>query len=420
MSGRFVTLIWVGRAPAAPKTVIKRMPHTDFANIPFPAAREMTDHFLATAETAGLRVREYPLVTPDAIPVRGRAGERLASHVVVLGNPEARDTIWITTALHGCEGPAGSILAIWLLHHVRQIEQSLGGDVRLVLAHNLNPWGASFFSRFTRDGVDPNRNFRRRFPSTDRYCSLTPDYRRLDRHLNPRELTLASELWHMGMLWTKSKLVNSRRLMRMVALGQRVDRNKLLFVGRRPSPTNLTTRDIIRRYASDRPGIDLHIDIHTALGRRLTKDQPPLVLTIYDPASPEQRLTQQIYGDVGDVATTRDGEWSGSHVGTIEQAFFDELPAERQYLGSCVELGTVSITNAIAAVWRHQSVLRAPDSYSAWYSERARRLMYDVFYPKDRQWRAEVAPSLHRIVDKAITNIRENRAAFGALNPPSV
>lgn len=388
------------------------MSSLDFAAVPYPGARDMTDHFLAAAGSAGVDVHEYPLVNAEAIPMRGMVGERLASHVAILGNPEARDTIWISTGLHGCEGPAGTMLAVWILDHVRAMEERLGRDVRVVLVHNLNPWGASYFSRFTRDGVDPNRNFRRRFPSTDRYCALTPDYLRLDRHLNPRELSLATELWHMGMLWAKSKLVHSRRIMRMVALGQRVDANKLLFVGRRPSQTNLITRSIIRRFSSDEPGIDVHIDIHTALGRRLSHEQPPLVLTIYDPQSPEQQLTESIYDSVGDVATTRDGTWSGSHVGTIEQAFFDELPSSRRYLGACVELGTVSITAAIAAVWRHQAVLRSPDRYSTWYSERARRLMYDVFYPRDDRWRAEVVPSLHRVVQRAVTTLRENRRAF--------
>lgn len=386
-----------------------------FADVPYPAAREMTDFFLAAAQRAGAPVYEYPLVNAEAIPMRGRVGERLASHVTVLGNPDARDTVWVSTGLHGCEGPAGSMLAIWLLENAAAIEASLGRDVRMVIIHNLNPWGASFFTRFTRDGVDPNRNFRRRFPRTERYCALTKDYLRLDRHLNPRELTLATELWHMGMLWAKSKLVHSRRIMQMVALGQRVDANKLLFVGRRPSQTNLVTRSIIRRFASNQPGYDVHIDIHTALGRRLTEKQPPLVLTIYDPASAEQQLTESIFGRVGDVASTRDGTWSGSHVGTIEQAFFDELPASRRYLGTCVELGTVSIVNAIAAVWRHHAVLKDPNRYSAWYSERSRRLMYDVFYPKDRKWRAEVVPSLHRVVDSAVTNLRDNRQVFGQI-----
>jgi len=391
------------------------MTRHDFAAVPYPAAREMTDHFLAAAEAAGATVYEYPLINPHAIPMRGREGERLASHVTVLGNPEAKDTIWVTTALHGCEGPAGTILAIWLLDHLKQVEAGLGRNTRLVLVHNLNPWGASFFTRFTRDGVDPNRNFRRRFPRTERYCAYTPDYQWLDRHLNPRELTLATELWHMGMLWAKSKVVQSQRLMKMVALGQRVDANRLLFVGRRPSQTNLMTRSIIRRFASPEPGIDIHIDIHTALGRRLTGEQPPLVLTIYDPNTPEQRLTEALYGGAGDIASTRDGEWSGSDVGTIEQAFFDELPDNRRYLGACVELGTVSITTAIAAVWRHHNVLKSPDRYSAWYSERARRLMYDVFYPKDRKWRAEAGPALHRIVQRAIDGLRDNRGAFDRL-----
>jgi Protein of unknown function (DUF2817) len=391
-----------------------------FIDTPYPAAREMSDYFLGAAEHAGVCVDEYPLTAENGAPVRGREGEFLATHVAVLGNAAARDTIWITTALHGCEGPAGTMLAAWLLNHRYQLERALGTDIRLVIAHNLNPWGASFATRFTHEGVDPNRNFRKRFPGSSRFCQLTPDYRRLDSHLNPQELSLLSEIWHVGMIWAKAKLISSQRVMRMIALGQRADAQKMLFVGRKPVRTNRMTREIIRRYAGNAPGIDLHLDIHTALGKRLSKGNPPLVLTIYPPGSPEQALTQQIFGKVGEVATTRDGKWSGSHVGTIEQAFFDELPPRRTYLSACVELGTVSIADAITAVWRHHTVLRNPQRYSAWYTDRARRLMYNVFFPKDSEWRNAVVPALYSVVGRAVSVMRDRRSAFAGIAPLNV
>jgi hypothetical protein len=391
---------------------------TSFADIAFPATREMNDHFLCAAERAAVPLEEYPLTGGDGRVLRGRQDEPLATHVAVLGNPEARDTIWLTTALHGCEGPAGTLLAVWLLEHRAALERALGADCRLVIAHNLNPWGASHATRFTDEGIDPNRNFRRRFPKSSRYCALTSDYSLFDTHLNPQEISMLAEAWHVGMMWVKGKLITSRRVMRMIALGQRADADKLLFVGREPTRTNRMTREIIRRHAVPAPGIDLHLDIHTALGKRLSRRSPPLLLTIYPPESPEHRLARAMFGDLSEVASTREGTWSGSHVGTIEQAFFDELPVGRTYLGACVELGTVSIVDAITAVWRHHAVLRRPKHYSAWYTERSRRLMYRVFYPRDRAWRARVVPALHAIVERAADTLRERRGAFGGLAPP--
>ena len=395
-------------------------PMKSFTDTPYPGTSEMTDLFLGAAERAGVCVDEYPLTAEDGALVRGRKDEFLATHVAVLGNAAARDTIWITTALHGCEGPAGTMLAAWLLNHRHHLERALGPDIRLVIAHNLNPWGASFTTRFTREGVDPNRNFRKRFPSSDRFCQLTRDYQFIDAHLNPPELSLLSEIWHIGMVWAKTKLITSQRVMRMIALGQRADEGKLLYVGRQPIQTNVMTREIIRRYARNGPGIDLHLDIHTGLGRRLAKSSPPLVLTIYPPASAEQALTREIFGSVGEVATTRDGKWSGSHIGTIEQAFFDELSPNRAYLGACVELGTVSISDAVTAVWRHQTVMRNPKRYSAWYSDRSRRLMYNVFFPKDSQWRERVVPALYGVVGRAVTVMRDNRSSFSSVAPPTM
>ncbi len=390
-----------------------------FSQIPYPAARETADLFLGAAEGARARVDEYPLTDAAGTPLRGRNDEFLATHVTVLGNADARDTLWITTALHGCEGPAGSMLAAWLLNHREQIERTLGRDIRLVIAHNLNPWGVSHFTRFTAEGVDPNRNFRRRFPGSDRYCALSPDYRRLDPHLNPQELSLLTEVWHVGMMWAKSKFMTSKRIMRMIALGQRADKGKLLYVGREPTQTNQMIREIIRQRAHAAPGIDLHLDIHTGLGTRLTKTKEPLVLTIYPPGSSEQRLTQKLYGSVAEVATTKDGKWSGSDVGTIEQAFFAELPAGRTYLGACVELGTVSIMDAVTAVWRHQTVMRRPKRYSAWYADRSRRQMYNVFFPRNSAWRAEVVPALYRVIGQAVSGLHDRRSAFSGVGRPA-
>lgn len=391
------------------------MSETSFAGIPYPVAKEMSDHFLAAAARAGLRVDEYPLADAEGRPLRGVRDEVLATHVTVIGNPDARDTVWVTTALHGCEGPAGTMLAIWLMNHRTAIERALGPDVRIVVAHNLNPWGASHFTRFDADGVDPNRNFRKRFPKSDRWCALSRDYKRLDSHLNPKELSLITEAWHLGMLWAQSKIITTKRMMKVIALGQRADRNKLLFIGTGPTRTNTLVREIIRRYSNNRPGIDVHIDIHTGLGKRLSKSKQPLVLTIYDPESPEHGLAKRIYGDVGEVSSTREAEYSGSDVGTIEQAFFEELPAGRTYHGACVELGSLSTIAAVAAVWRHHAVLRRPKRYSEWYADRSRRLMYDVFFPKDDEWRAEVVPALYRVVGKAVTALREDRASFAGV-----
>lgn len=392
------------------------MNETTFAKIPYPVAKDMSDHFLDAAERSWLRVDEYPLVDKAGKPLRGRQDEPLATHVTVIGNPDARDTVWVTTALHGCEGPAGTMLAIWLMNHRYQIERSLGPDVRIVVAHNLNPWGAANFTRFDADGVDPNRNFRKRFPKSDRWCALSRDYQRLDIHLNPQELSLMTEAWHLGMLWAKSKIMTTKRMMKVIALGQRADRDKLLFIGAGPTRTNSMVRDIIQRYSNDQPGVDVHIDIHTGLGKRLSKsNKEPLVLTIYDPDSPEHKLAKKLYGDIGVVSSTRESEFSGSDVGTIEQAFFDELPAGRTYHGTCVELGSLSTIAAVAAVWRHHAVLRKPKKYSSWYADRSRRAMYDVFFPKDDEWREEVVPALYNVVGKAVTALREDRGSFDGI-----
>ncbi|MEM9463745.1 MAG: DUF2817 domain-containing protein [Actinomycetota bacterium] len=86
----------------------------------------------------------------------GRDGEELTLDVATLGPADADHRVLVVSGTHGVEGYCGSALQThWLTHH----HASRPDDVRVVMAHALNPYGFSWVRRVNEDNIDLNRNF---------------------------------------------------------------------------------------------------------------------------------------------------------------------------------------------------------------------------------------------------------------------
>lgn len=108
--------------------------------------------FLAACTLRGLDVEAH------VHPMRGAAGEELATDVVRLGPAQAPRVLVLTSGVHGLELFAGSGCQVdWLLSGG---PDALPADTAVVLVHGINPWGASWLRRYTEDNVDLCRNFR--------------------------------------------------------------------------------------------------------------------------------------------------------------------------------------------------------------------------------------------------------------------
>ncbi|QKR98458.1 DUF2817 domain-containing protein [Sphingomonas sp. CL5.1] len=109
------------------------------------------DNFLQA--TTGKAARIYSIEHP----LSGPSGEPLHVDVAVFGSPQAANTVFLTSGVHGPELIAGSACQIDLVNGGKLA--ALPADVKVVLIHAINPWGSAHGRRYTEDNVDLCRNF---------------------------------------------------------------------------------------------------------------------------------------------------------------------------------------------------------------------------------------------------------------------
>lgn len=371
--------------------------------IKFPHATQANDAFMQAAERNGFGITEYPLTGLNGKNLRGLNDEFLATKVTVIGNPDAQHRIWITTGLHGVERLAGTAFCCWLMENREEIEKLLGLHICIIIIDDLVPWGASHYSRFTHEGIDVNRNFRHDFPKKPQ---LPRWYREVDNDLNPDALTLVSEIGKIRRLFKFQKDKGDEAVQEIARDGQGVDGRKMFFFGSEPTWTNSTLREIIRNYSVNRPGHDVHVDIHSGLGPSIAKSNP-LLITIYEPGSDEQRRAQKFFGE-NIFSTHEQNKYTSSGVGTIENAFFDELPNGRIYTGVCAELGTIDIALVMMGLrWRHCTLNNKNWWHRQPHERWTRYFISMAFFKATNGWRKRVNPCLYEILERVITKLQE-------------
>jgi len=348
---------------------------------------------------AGIKHEEFSLTNDTGL--RGRDEEELTTRVAIIGDPEAKHRIWITTGIHGIERYCGTVYLCWLLENAPFIKRLLGKECCLVLVDNITPWGSSWHSRVNEENSDTNRSFRKRWPKRKQY---TKSYAAVDEDLNPESLTLMAECMRIGRLLAHRMRKGDAVLQRMMNIGQWVHKDKMLYVGSGPTWSTLTTREIIRQYSYDVPGHDVHIDIHSGLGPSIVKAEAVLI-TIYDPKSPDHQRAKEFFGPAL-FSTKEDNPYTSSSAGVIENAFFDELPATRTYTGVCAELGSKWIVRAVLAVRWRNCVLKSlregrADRNDTWTAQ----TMLNVFYPRQRAWRDAIVPRMNTVLYSALARI---------------
>lgn len=367
----------------------------------YPRSTHANDALLRSA--GDLQPKPYALTDASGIPLKGADDEWLGIKLFVIGNLHAQHHIWITNGLHGIERYGGLIFLCWLLANQKMICKLLGHNICIIVVDDLNPAGASNHSRFDHGGVDNNRNFRKRFP---RLQKLHRIYQQLDDDFHPKFLTPWGELIRLYHLRRFREKNGDEPFRKIINIGQWVHPEKILFIGKEPTWTNTTVRQIIREHSFEQPGHDVHPDFHTALGNPLNVDKQgdPLIVSIEKEGSLGFSRARWFFGP--EVISTQSANgYTSSGTGTIEQAFFSELPACRTYTGVCIELGTKSIDEVIKAErWRHivqQNNNKLHRLMHNWWSW---RLSIAAFFPPDDIWRElvvfKIFPKLKRVIDR--------------------
>src|ERR1700730_6201259 len=111
-------------------------PCADHFSQSYSQARE---RFLVSSKTVGAKLQSF--VQPDT---SGAENEELAIDVALLGPADAKQTLILTSGMHGIEGFCGSACQLALLGNSLLLENIKNGKTSVLLIHALNPYGFSF------------------------------------------------------------------------------------------------------------------------------------------------------------------------------------------------------------------------------------------------------------------------------------
>jgi hypothetical protein len=213
------------------------------------------ERFRAAASSFGCQHTAYPInqVSPT--------GEELTIDVAICGSPNSRQSVVISSGLHGVEGFLGSAIQLALLEKY-QLITSLPSDIRVVLIHALNPYGFAWRRRWNENNIDLNRNF---LLPQEVFAGSPKDYPKFNSFLNPTSHPSQLEPYILQALWLILRY-GMTSLRNTLPVGQYDFPKGLFFGGHAPSRTQEVLASNLPQWIGNASGV-VHIDFHTGLGR---------------------------------------------------------------------------------------------------------------------------------------------------------
>jgi hypothetical protein len=193
-------------------------------------------------------------------PLRGPAGEELATDVAWLGPGNAQSVLVMSSATHGVEGFCGSaVQTAWLEDGgARQRPE----QVAVLLIHAVNPHGFAWLRRANEDNVDLNRNW----IDFTRPPPMNAGYDQLRDAICPRDWSAETLARTEAELEAYAAEHGDRGLQAAVTGGQWNDPKGVFYGGQSPT----WSRRIITSILTERLHRARHVailDFHTGLGR---------------------------------------------------------------------------------------------------------------------------------------------------------
>ncbi len=347
------------------------------------------ERFLSAAQRAGATITQY------SHPLKGPAGEDLATDVAVLGDPLASRLFVVVSGTHGVEGYYGSECQIdWLEGHDAA---ALPADTAVVMIHLINPWGTAHLRRVNEDNMDLNRNFvdfSQPLPPNERYEDLHKLY--LSKDLHGPERAAADDL--MDQLaqqhgWGEIK--------KIVEAGQYRHQDGIFFGGQRASWSNRTLSEIINNHLAHAKAM-ISFDLHTGAGAY----GHPMLMAISQKVYPSLQQARETFGPWLYVLITGTNIGSDTGVtatatGYLSQFMLDNLP-DTQLIQLVVECGTYDGETMHHLVrddhWLHL--------YGDPLSPQGKKIkgdLFEGFYPQDPDWQQLVHLRTQQIFDRGFS-----------------
>ncbi|MBD9631590.1 M14 family metallopeptidase [Pseudomonas sp. PDM19] len=341
--------------------------------------------FLDACAAAGL------LVESHVHPLTGRDGETLAVDVAREGPLDAKRLLIISSGCHGVEGFCGSGVQSALLADPAWREHARRNDCAVLYLHAANPYGFSWWRRWTQENVDLNRNFR----DFTQAAPQNPGYAQLDPVLAPRRWP--SPLGRLRLLGYA--LRHGRwELQKAISSGQASHPDGLFFSGSQPTWSNRTVREVLRQHGRQCREM-AWIDVHTGLGPSGYGEY------IYsgDPRPEALVRARAWWGD--EVRSTEEGNSVSVKLsGKLVHAAFEECP-QALLISMSLEFGTVPGPQVLEALRADQWLHRTPDAPAA-KVRRIKQQLRDAFYIDTDQWKSAVLRRARDTAWRAVEGLR--------------
>ncbi|MFV3307932.1 M14 family metallopeptidase [Pseudomonas sp. NY15181] len=349
---------------------------------------EARGKFLAACLSAGLVVESY------RHPLPGRDGEPLALDVARNGPLDASKVLIISSGCHGVEGFCGSAVQIALLSDPDWLEACAEANCAVLYLHAANPYGFSWWRRWTHENVDLNRNFRDFSQPRQRNQA----YATLDPILIPRRWpSFGSQLRLLHYALRHGR----KQLQAAIASGQDSHPNGLFYMGSQPTWSNQTVRQVLRKHARDCARIGW-IDLHTGLGPKGHGER----IYVGDYAAQSMARTRRWWGP--EVTSSRDGESvSVPLTGQMILAAASECP-QAELTAITLEYGTLPGLKVLKALRAEQWLNNNPGVPQE-KALRIHRQLRDAFYVDEDGWK-------HQVLEQAAEAARQGLAGLCEAN----
>ncbi len=340
---------------------------------------------------AATRERHLALESHALAGYHGIDGEALAIDVALLGAPDAKGLLVLTSATHGIEGYCGSGAQIALLRDEAFVRSARAAAAAVLFVHAVNPYGFSHGRRVNEDNADLNRNFRdfrTPVPPNPAYAAVHP-------LLIPATWPppAENEAKIAGFIATHGE----RAYQAAVSGGQYEFPDGMFYGGAVASWSNVVLRAVLRRHGAARTRL-AWIDFHTGLGPRGHGEK---IYAGRDLAADLERA--RAWWGAG-VTSYQDGSSSSAPLtGVMYNAAYDECPGV-EYVGIALEYGTLPLREVFQALRADHWLHNHPDA-GAEQRATIRRQMRDAFYVDAADWKEQVYVQAKEAALKALVHL---------------
>jgi len=345
---------------------------------------EARQAFCRTATQRGLEVDSYVL------PLDGAGGETLATDVVRDGPRDASRLVALISGVHGVEGYCGSAIQTGVLG----LGPVTPPDTAVLHIHAINPYGFSHSCRATQENVDLNRNF----VDFTRPLPVNGPYAEIHDLLLPatwpptddNEASLAALRQQWG----------ARGFQRAAGLGQYAFSDGVHYGGVAPTWSNLTFRQILRKYAQQCRRIG-SIDVHTGLGPYGVGER------IFGcPADDSEALSRARRWWGADITSVDVGTSTSIPItGPIQFGQLEECP-QAEHTNVCLEFGTHPSSVVLPAM-RAEHWLHRHGSSDERQAAAIRQALKDAFYAQADDWQAAIWEQGREVFLQSLQGLQE-------------